>query len=71
MRRRALGRDWGENLLSHECQSFLGKCLVYLFAALVKINITQVSQSVFASRLRPFPLKPILTKMLTFQPPTP
>ena len=48
--------------------SLAGKFLVYLLVAFCK-NI-QVSRSVFASRLRLFPPKPIRTKMLTFQPPT-
>ena len=47
----------------------------YVFGVFIccfcKNNITQLkSQSVFASRLRPFPPKPIRPEMLTFQPPT-
>ena len=51
-----------ENLLSHDCQATTGKCLVYLFVAFAeKKKIIQVkSQSVFASRMQPFPPKPIM-----------
>ena len=57
-----------ENLLSHESQAWqVSFWCIYLLLFAKKI---QVSQSVFASRLRLFPPKPIRTKMLTFQPPT-
>ena len=40
-----------ENLLSHECNTITGKCLVNLFVVFAKKIIQELSQSVFASRL--------------------
>ena len=50
-----------ENLLSYDCQAITGKCSVYLIVAFAEKKFIQVkSQSVFASRMRPFPPKPIM-----------
>ena len=44
-----------ETLLMHKCQAVADKCLVYLFDAIFLKKYIQAHQSVFASRLQPFP----------------